>query len=450
MSASVDPSRLSAVAVAEAVEQGALSAVEVTRACLACIEEREETVQAWAHLDLEHALAQARALDEAHAEGRPAGPLHGVPIGVKDVFDTHDYRTEDGTVLHAGRRPEHDATAVARLREAGAVIMGKTVTTELAVYTPGKTRNPVDPKRTPGGSSSGSAAAVAAHMVPLAIGTQTNGSVIRPAAYCGVYGFKPTHGLVSRHRVLQQSRPLDHIGVFARSVQDLALIAEALIGFDPADPDTRPQARPRLLEVASSEPPVAPALAFVRSPYWEQAEEDARGGLEELVDYLGPRIRALELPEVFAHAVDWHRIIMEADLARSFAREYGRGREQLSDRLVEMVERGLRVKAVDYNDAVARIGELNRLFEARLHGYDAVVTPAVPGEAPSGLETTGDPVFCTTWTRLGAPALALPLLEGDEGLPIGVQLVGRRGDDGRLLRTARWLVGTVLGAPGDD
>ncbi len=235
----MDLSLLGAAAAAGALAEGRISSEELVAACLARIKADEERVQAWAFIDPEHALRQARAADSRRREGKALGPLHGLPVGVKDIIDTADMPTENGTVLHAGRAPSADATLVSMLRAAGAIIMGKTVTTELATYSPGKTRNPHNPEHTPGGSSSGSAAAVAAHMVPLAIGTQTNGSVIRPAAYCGVVGYKPSFGLIPRHGVLKQSRPLDQIGVIARSVEDAALLAEQLIGFDQNDPDTR-------------------------------------------------------------------------------------------------------------------------------------------------------------------------------------------------------------------
>ncbi len=233
------PESLSATDAAAAIAAGSISSAQLVEACLERIRAVEPTVQAWQFLDEAHALAQARARDLDRAEGRAMGPLHGVPVGIKDIIDTADMPTENGTVLHAGRQPLCDATVVARLRAAGAVILGKTVTTECATYTPGKTRNPHDPSRTPGGSSSGSAAAVAAGMVPLAIGTQTNASVMRPAAFCGVYGFKPSHGLISRHGILALSRSLDCVGVFARGLDDIALITEQLIGDDEGDPDTR-------------------------------------------------------------------------------------------------------------------------------------------------------------------------------------------------------------------
>lgn len=433
--------QLGALEMAARIRSGELDAVDLVRACLDRIEFVDEGVQAWAHLDPERALEQAREADEARREGKPLGPLHGVPVGVKDIFDTRDYPTEDGTVLHAGRTPLEDAQAVAMLRAAGAVIMGKTVTTELACYAPGKTTNPHDPSRTPGGSSSGSAAAVASYMVPLGVGSQTNGSVIRPAAYCGVIGFKPTHGAISRHRVLPLSRVLDHVGVFARSIEDAALISDQLFGFDAHDPDTSPRGKPRLLETASEEPPVTPLLAFVKSPVWSEADEECREAFTELVAHLGETVVEVALPDTFERAVGWHRIIMEADLARSFAREYAQGADRLSPTLREMIERGQHHTAVEYNDAVGEIGTLNAALSGIFHHYDAIVTPAATGEAPIGLESTGSPVFCTIWTLCGVPAVSLPLLEGPSRMPIGVQVVGPRGEDARLLRTGRWLIG---------
>jgi Asp-tRNA(Asn)/Glu-tRNA(Gln) amidotransferase A subunit family amidase len=437
------PAELSAGAAAEAIRAGQLTSEALVQACLERIAESDDKVQAWAHLDPELALAQARAADLARSEGRTLGALHGVPVGVKDIFDTEDMPTEDGTVLHAGRTPAEDATAVSRLRQAGAVIMGKTVTTELAVFDPGKTRNPHDPERTPGGSSSGSAAAVAAHMVPLAIGSQTNGSVIRPAAFCGVYGFKPSHGLISRHRVLQLSRQLDHVGVFARSIEDAALLAQELMGFDEHDPDTAPKARPNLVEVAAQEPPVTPNIAFVKSPLWNEASDDTHEAFAELVEHLGDEVEEAELPAVFAEAVAWHRTIMEADLARYLAPEYGRGKDRLSAILREMIERGQTTLAVEYNNAVDQIPVLRAALESIFERYDAILTPAAPGEAPKGLEATGNPIFCTIWTLCGLPAITLPILSGASGMPMGAQLVAPMGDDGRLLRTARWLVDAV-------
>ena len=425
------------------LDEGKIGALELTEACLARIAAEEPRVQAWAFLDPELARAQARRCDEIRRTGRPQGPLHGIPVGIKDIVDTKDMPTENGTPIHAGRRPARDAAVVERLRAAGAVILGKTVTTELAVYHPGKTRNPHDPERTPGGSSSGSAAAVAAGMVPLAIGSQTNGSVIRPASYCGVFGFKPSHGLISRFGALTQSPPLDHVGVFARALDDLALIAEPLAGFDARDPATRLEAPPRLLEVARAAWPLAPDLAFVKSPVWDQAEADLEAGFAELAEELGPRITEVTLPEAFAAAHGLHGLIMGVDLARSFAAEYERGRDQLSERLRKIIEDGRQALAIDYARALDLVPALRAALDPLFARYDVILTPATSGQAPRGLHATGSPAFCTIWTLLGLPAVTVPLLTGADGLPIGVQLVGRFGDDARLLRAARWLVTTI-------
>ncbi len=438
---------LSASDAARAVREGSISAEQLTEACLARVREADRDVEAWTYLDPEHALAQARARDQERREGKPVGPLHGVPVGIKDIFDTSDMPTEDGSVLHAGRMPDYDATAVQMLRAAGAVILGKTVTTEFATYTPGKTRNPRNPAHTPGGSSSGSAAAVAAGMVPLALGSQTNGSVIRPAAFCGVYGFKPTHGLVPRGGVLKLSRTLDHVGMFARTLQDIALVAEQLVGHDPRDPDTRPRARVPFVDTLAQEPPLPPMLAYIKGPAWERATAETQAAFAELVSALGDRIVEVEMPASARQSLDWHREIMEAEMAANLDLDWERGRERISPRLREMLERGRAANVLEYQRARARIPLLNEGFEEIFERCDAIVTPSAPGTAPAGLEATGDPAFCSLWTLCGMPALNLPLMRGENGLPMGVQLVGKRDDDARLLRTARWLVAQV-GADG--
>ncbi len=421
-----------------ALRDGVVTAEQVAESCLARIEEVDGNIQAWTFLDPEIVRQQARALDAARADGKALGPLHGMPVGVKDIFDTADMPTEDGTVLHAGRRPHRDSTAVALLREAGAVIMGKTVTTEMALFGPGKTRNPHDATRTPGGSSSGSAAAVAAGMVPLAIGSQTNGSVIRPASFCGVVGFKPSHGLISRKGALTLSRTLDHVGVFAGSVADAALIAEILMRYDPNDADMQPKAAPELGRLASEEPPLPPKLALFKTPIWDRVDEDAREAFMELAELLGDHVEEVELPALFEEAVAHHKIIQDAEVAVNFGLEYERGRDQLTPQLVAIIEHGLQVSAAEYMRAVARIPIFREAVDEMFERYDAILTPSAFGEAPAG-SATGDPIFCTLWTLLGMPAISLPLLRGNNGLPVGAQLVGQRGNDGRLLRTARWL-----------
>ncbi len=441
---------LSAREAARRMAAGEISSEELVGACLERIRETDETVRAWAYLDPDHALAQARAADEAHAAGRVLGPLHGVPVAIKDIIDTADMPTENGSPLHAGRRPNEDASVVAQLRHAGAVIMGKTVTTEFALYSPGKTTNPHDPARTPGGSSSGSAAAVAAGMVPLALGTQTNGSVIRPGAFCGVAAFKPTHGTISRAGILHLSRALDTVGVFARSVEDLALAVDSMAAYDERDADMRPRGRQPLLPVAEAEPPLDPIFAFVRSPVWDQAAEDTREAFAELVDFLGEGCDEIDLPEPFDQAVAWHGAVMSADVAKALGPLHDRAPDQISDSLADLIRQGREVRAVDYNRALDRAQVLNAGLDQIFERYDAILTPATTGEAPVGLESTGNPVFCSLWTFCGVPAVSLPLLTGANGLPIGVQIVGRRGDDARLLRTARWLAARVAAEEAEE
>lgn len=443
-----DPSRLnwlSATDAARAIRDGAVSSLELVEACLERVQEVDAEVQAWAFLDPEAARAQARAADDWRKEGKPTGPLHGVPVGLKDIIDTGDQPTEDGSVLHAGRMPDKDATVVTMLRSAGAVIMGKTVTTEFANRSPGKTRNPHNPEHTPGGSSSGSAAAVAAGMVPLALGTQTGGSMIRPASFCGVFGFKPSHGLIPRQGILKLSRTLDHVGVYARSLDDIALLTEQVVGYDEGDPESRPRSRIPFCEISAQEPPLPPMLAFARTAAWGLAEDDTKEAFEELVAALGARVVELDLPESTGQVAEWHRTIMQAEMAANLDREWDRGREQLSESLRELLARGREVSALDYQRALARIPLVNAGFDEIFERCDAIVTPATRGTAPVGLASTGDPAFCTLWTYCGMPALSIPLMQGANGLPLGVQLVGRRGDDARLLRTARWLTAQFAG-----
>jgi Asp-tRNA(Asn)/Glu-tRNA(Gln) amidotransferase A subunit family amidase len=322
------------------------------------------------------------------------------------------------------------------------------VTTEYAYFHPGKTRNPHDPGRTPGGSSSGSAAAVAAAMIPGAIGSQTNGSVIRPAAFCGVVGFKPTHGLIPRSGALILSRTLDHVGVFARSVEDAALLAETLMGFDEEDADTRPLARPPLASTATSAPPLPPRFAFVKSPAWKHVEPGTAEAFARLVEALGDNASTVDMGVSFEAAIDMHRTVMEVEMAHNLRRDYEQGRDKLSARLRQLIERGRQEKATDYLAAVTARERLCEALDPVFDEYDAILTPAAPGEAPQGLTSTGNPVFCTIWTYLGVPAVTLPLLEGPSGMPLGVQLVARRGNDARLLRTAHWLARTYRAGTG--
>jgi Asp-tRNA(Asn)/Glu-tRNA(Gln) amidotransferase A subunit family amidase len=435
-----DLSNLTASDAASKIAAGSISSVELTKACLDRIAAAEPVVQAFIHLDAEHALAQARESDEWRRSGKPIGPLHGVPVGIKDIIDTADYPTECGSAFLAGRRPRADATVVAKLRAAGAVIMGKTVTTEFAYFTPGKTRNPHDSKRTPGGSSSGTAAAVASGLVPVAIGSQTNGSIIRPPAFCGVFAIKPSHGLVSRAGVLPLSRTLDHVGPFARTIEDLALTLDAIAGYDPADPDTRPVAPRNFREVATGKFGLDPRLAFVKTPVWDKADLEAREALEELVQELGDVCFSFDLPDRYAAAWDAQRAIMATEMAFNLGRVCDQGGDKISQRFRDLIAEGRQVSATRYLDAVA-LGRtlresLEQLFQQEC---SAIITLSSPGVAPEGT-ATGNPVFNSLWTLMGLPAVNLPLLQSDSGMPIGVQLIGAPGDDARLLRTANWLV----------
>jgi len=435
--------KLSAVDIVKSLKEGKYTCEEVVKSFIEQINKNEKQVEAWEFFDKELVLNQAKKLDEDHQSGKVHGDLHGVPVGIKDIFDTEDMPTTDGTEIHKKNPSWHDCAVVSKLKQAGAIIMGKTVTAELAYYSPGKTKNPHDIKRTPGGSSSGSAAAVASHMVPLAVGSQTNGSVIRPASYCGVVGYKPTKGLISRHLVLQISRALDQVGVFANSIEDAALISEQLIGHDKQDPDTSLNPRPKLLAASKEKPPAEPVLAHIKLPFMNELEEDVKEGFKEIKDELKGKVDEIELPEGFAGIPDWHKIIMESDMARSFSEEYKKSKNKLSDKIIEAIERGMKYTSVEYNNALAKIDVANAYFNQFFHDYDVILTPSACGEAPKGLKSTGNPIFCTIWTYCGMPCISLPLFQGKNGLPVGVQLVSSLYDDERLFRNASWLTSKI-------
>lgn len=442
-----DLQRLSVTDAAVLVRDGRVTSTDLVAAALDRIGRREPEIRAWAYLDPDHALEQAARADRARAEGLRLGPLHGVPVGIKDVIDTADLPTENGSRAFAGRRPEADAACVAALRAAGAVILGKTVTCELATHVPGPTRNPRDPTRTPGGSSSGSAAAVADFMIPAALGTQTLGSVIRPASFCGVFGYKPTFGAVPRPGVLSQSPSLDTVGVFARSLADIALLGDVLFGSDPHDPATRPQSRPALAEIAFMDWPVSPTFALLRSDRWASLAPALREAFEELIGELGARVTEIDMGVGFEEGIAAADVIRRVEFARELGPVADRTPDLMHPDLQRVVEAGRAISAVDYLAAQDLRRRLNRTVELLASDHGTILGPAAPGPAPEGLATTGDPVFCSLWTFLGTPALTLPLFS-DGPLPMGLQLVGARGDDARLLRTARLLL-DELSAPGE-
>jgi Asp-tRNA(Asn)/Glu-tRNA(Gln) amidotransferase A subunit family amidase len=436
---------LTAAAAAAAIARGEITSEALVGACLDRIAALEPQVQAWAFLDPDRARAQAKAADDARKTGRGIGPLHGVPVGIKDVIDTADMPTEHGSEFYQGNQPDTDAACVAALRSAGAVILGKTVTCELATFIPSKTRNPHNHAHTPGGSSAGSAAAVGCQMVPLAVGTQTKGSVIRPASFCGVYGFKPTFGTIPRPGVLSQATMLDTVGVFGRSIEDVALIADAMQAYDDRDAASLAGSRGRMHATATEPWPLPPLFAFVKTHAWADADPSTREAFGELIEQLGDQAREVTIDSTCALATEACKVIQDVELSVHFGPILDRAPSKISKPLAAAVEAGRRVRGVDYVAALEARKTYRETLEDIFQDYGTILTPPARGVAPKGFETTGDPVFCGLWTYLGVPAVTVPLLEVD-GLPLGVQLVGPPRDDGRLLRTALALLKHLDGA----
>lgn len=432
--------QLSAVEAAARIASGDLTSSALVDACLARIAERDGAVKAFVHIDPAYARAQAKAADEAARQGRGVGPLHGVPVAIKDIIDTADMPTQQGCPIFKDHRPEADAACVSALRKAGAIILGKTVTTELATLTPNVTHNPRHLDHTPGGSSSGSAAAVADDMVPLALGTQTGGSVIRPGSFCGIYGFKPTYGLIPRPGVLDQAQSLDTVGVYARSIEDLAVITDVLAVHDPRDPASLSISHASLRSIAMSAWKVKPMFAYVKTSAWdEHAEAATKEAFGELIESLGSQVEEMSIDETTREGFAAHRVINDAELAMRYGPLLDRNPEHISPRLAKQIEGGRAITATAY---LAALDARARLYVSCQHlftEYGTILTLAAPGPAPKSLAATGNPIFNGFWTMMGTPAVTLPLLEVD-GMPLGVQLIGARRDDGRLLRTARLLV----------
>ncbi|SNB73039.1 Asp-tRNAAsn/Glu-tRNAGln amidotransferase A subunit [Arboricoccus pini] len=428
MTASLNPGNSPGRSLADllrALRDGDLEAVDLAAACLARIAAEEPEIRAFVHLDPAGALARARALDASRKAGKPPGPLHGLPVGVKDIIDTADMPTAYGSPLHEGRRPGTDAALVTRLRQAGAVIIGKTVTSEFATFAAGPTRNPHDKGRTPGGSSSGSAAAVASGMVPAALATQTNGSIIRPASYCGIVGFKPSFGLLPRTGILPQAELLDQPGFMTTDVQGAAVLLAALT-------------EPGLLDASHIGSPALPRLAFVPGPYWDQVSPASRALIEAFVRSLGPEVERLDLPKSFAEASPALGDLLMHGLATELDVDYRRGRALMSPILVDLIERGQSIG----DPALARARRLRETlrqeFAAIAAPFDALITAATTHVAGPFEAGTGDPILASIWTFLGAPSLSLPGLTL-EGMPLGLQLVGREQGDADLLAAATWL-----------
>jgi Asp-tRNA(Asn)/Glu-tRNA(Gln) amidotransferase A subunit family amidase len=410
---------LGATEAVRRLARGELRAEELVRALLDRIAAEEPRVEAWAFLDPEAALAEARRIDRL----APRPPLCGLPVGVKDIFDTAGMPTECGTPVHRGRRPAADAACVAALRRAGALVLGKTVTTELAFYRPGKTRNPHDPGRTPGGSSSGSAAAVAAGMVPAALGSQTAGSTIRPASFCGVVGMKPTHGLVPLEGASPLAPSLDTVGIFVRDPADLELLLPPMgVPLAPA-------------------PALPPRLGLCRSPQWPLAEPATRALVERTAARLaseGAAVTEVRLPPECDGLFEAQKTVMAFEAARALGALRARHEALLSPVLLDLLRAGEATPASGYAEALALAARCREAVAGIFRGVDALLTPAAIGEAPLGLASTGDPAFNRIWTLLHLPCLGLPAGRGPAGLPVGVQLVGPHRGDGAVVAAARW------------
>jgi len=431
---------LSALEIIEKTKKGEISSVEVAKSFIERIEKFENKIKAWAFFDKKFFLEKAQEKDEWRLSGKPLGPLHGLPIAIKDIFKTEDMPTQYGTPIRENYQSRDDAKVVSILRSAGAIIMGKTVTTELAYFDPGKTTNPHDYSRTPGGSSSGSAAAVASFMAPIAIGSQTNGSTIRPASYCGVVGYKPTYGLVSRDGALAQSFLLDQVGVIARNVEDVALCSSVIIKKDLEDKSTISYPTEDFLTRVQAKPFFEPQLIFIATSKWKNLDDDAKKDFEKFLKKIDKQVTIYSNPSYFEKIFDYHKIIHETDMAYNFLSTYEKHKKKIGKKMIEAIERGLSYKAKDYAEAVDQMAIIYDTFKEAFHHYHAIITPATTGYAPKGLSYTGSPEFCTTWTYLGMPAITLPLIEGSAKLPLGVQLVGEKLDDTRLLQTANWFL----------
>lgn len=440
------PWQLAVTEAAALIRSGGLSPVELVESCLARIEALDPKIQAWALVDRDGALAEARRREMRLRQGARPGPLHGVPIGVKDIFFTSGLRTEAGSRIMAGFVPEHDATAVVRLKAAGAIVLGKTHTTEFALFDPAPTRNPWDLACTPGGSSSGSAAAVAAGMCPAALGSQTAGSTLRPAAYCGIVGLKPRHGRISTHGVVPLAWTLDHVGILARSVADAALLLQILAGHDPQDPYSQNEPAPDYL-AALDRWRTPPRLGLVRGSFFDKATDEVRRHTEQVAARLardGAFVEEAPLPPTFGSAHETLRTILLAECAAYHRERFAERQDDYGPRIRSTIERGLALSATDYALALQRRLALQReMAHPDSSGYpaapyDALLTPATPAPAPRDLTTTGDPFMQSPWSLLGFPAISLPTGLSADGLPLAIQLVGAPDDEPRLLWTARW------------
>ena len=421
------------------MKEGQISSIEVCKAYIERIKKFEKDVKAWSFLDKKILLEKAEEADDYRKSGKPLGALHGLPVAVKDIFGTYDMPTECGTVFRRKKSASQDSEVVNLLKNAGAIIMGKTVTAELAYIHPGKTTNPHDYSRTPGGSSSGSAAVIAAQMAPLSVGSQTGGSIIRPASYCGVVGYKPSYGLISRNGALKTSEKLDTIGVFGKSVEAVALLAKVLIKKDLYDPSTVHFAADEILEASQKDPHFEPKFIFYKTDKWKNIDKESKNAFEFFIKKFKKNIEVFDVPGYFKDIPKHHQIIHETDLANNFQAYYKKDKKKLSKEMRDAIERGLKHSAYDYANAIDFMEQSYQSYKEVFEDYHGVITPSASGVADKGLKSTGSADFQKIWTFMGLPTISLPLLTGESDLPLGVQLIGNKLDDIRFLSTANWL-----------
>ena len=421
------------------IKDAQLTSVEVCQKYIERINKFEKDVKAWVHLDKKLLLEKAAEADEYRRSGKPTGPLHGIPVALKDIIGTVDMPTECGTPIRKGKSYSQNAEIVDLLLSAGAIVMGKTATSELAYLGPSKTTNPHDHSRTPGGSSSGSAASVSSFMAPLSIGSQTGGSIIRPASYCGVVGYKPTYGLISRNGVLKTSDKLDHIGVFGRSVEDVALLAKVLIKKDNHDKATVHYSTENMLNETKKGPLFEPRFIFYKTDYWKLLDKKSRDAFEYFIKSFKNNIEVFDTPSYFKDINKYHQIIHETDLANNFQDYYKKSKNKLSKEIKTAISRGMKYSAKEYAKAIDFMKISYESYKKIFKDYNGVLTPCSTGVADKGIKSTGRADFNKYWSFMGVPAIALPLLQGENNLPLGVQLIGDKYDDLRFLGIAKWL-----------
>ena len=435
----IEVSSLSAYELSLKLKSGEISSIDLCKSYIDRIKKFEKDVKAWQFFDEKLLLEKAQEADDYRKSGKPLGPLHGMPVAIKDIIGTYDMPTECGTVFRKKKSSSQDSEIVNLLKNAGAIVMGKTVTCELAYIHPSKTRNPHDYSRTPGGSSSGSAAVVASYMSHLSIGSQTGGSVIRPASYCGVVGYKPSYGLISRSGVLKVSDKLDTIGVFGRSVKDVAFLAKSLIRKDLYDASTIYFSSDRMLDVCEEKLEFDPKFIFYKTKNWKNINKKSQEAFEFLIKSFKKNIEIYDEPSYFKEIPKYHQIIHEVDMANNFQVYYDKDKSKLSKEMNDAISRGLKYSAKDYSDAIDFMKQSYESYKEVFEDYYGILTPSSNGVADKGLGSTGSADFQKIWTYLGLPAISLPLLTGENDLPLGLQLVGNKFDDLRFLGTAKWL-----------